>query len=51
MPPRNWVERGYNVKRWTTLNRGGHFAAAEEPEALASDIHSFFGELLSSTND
>ena len=41
-PPRNWVERGYNVQRWTEMPRGGHFAAAEEPELLAEDIRAFF---------
>lgn len=41
-PPRNWVERGYNVQRWTEMPRGGHFAAMEEPELLAEDIHAFF---------
>jgi len=41
-PPREWVERGYNVQRWTEVPRGGHFAAAEEPELLAEDIRSFF---------
>jgi pimeloyl-ACP methyl ester carboxylesterase len=41
-PPREWVERGYNVQRWTDMPRGGHFAAAEEPELLAEDIRTFF---------
>ncbi len=27
------------------MPRGGHFAAAEEPELLARDIAAFFGEL------
>jgi len=44
MPPRSWVERGYNVKRWTTMPRGGHFAALEQPELLAEDIRAFFRE-------
>ena len=44
-PPREWVERGYNVQRWTEMPRGGHFAAAEEPELLAEDIRSFFRAL------
>ena len=44
-PPRSWVERGYNVSRWTTMPKGGHFAASEEPELLASDLHSFFRSL------
>jgi pimeloyl-ACP methyl ester carboxylesterase len=41
-PPRGWVERGYNVQRRTDMPRGGHFAAAEEPELLAEDIRTFF---------
>jgi pimeloyl-ACP methyl ester carboxylesterase len=41
-PIRSWVERGYNVQRWTEMPSGGHFAAAEEPELLAEDIRAFF---------
>ena len=41
-PPRAWVERGYNVRRWSDMPRGGHFAAAEEPGLLAQDLRSFF---------
>jgi pimeloyl-ACP methyl ester carboxylesterase len=41
-PPRRWDERGYNLQRWTEMPRGGHFAAAEEPELLAQDIRDFF---------
>ena len=44
-PPREWVERGFNVRRWTIMPRGGHFAAAEEPELLAGDIRAFFRDL------
>ena len=42
IPPREWVERGYNVQHWTEMPRGGHFAAMEEPELLARDIRAFF---------
>jgi len=41
-PPRTWIERGYNVQHWTEFASGGHFAAMEEPEALAADIRAFF---------
>jgi pimeloyl-ACP methyl ester carboxylesterase len=41
-PPREWVERFYNVQRWTVIPWGGHFAAMEEPELLAEDIRAFF---------
>jgi pimeloyl-ACP methyl ester carboxylesterase len=42
-PPREWVARGYDIERWTEMPRGGHFAAAEEPELLAADIVEFAG--------
>jgi pimeloyl-ACP methyl ester carboxylesterase len=41
-PPREWVERAYNVVRWTQMPRGGHFAALEQPGLLARDIHESF---------
>jgi pimeloyl-ACP methyl ester carboxylesterase len=44
-PPREWVERGYSVQRWTEMEKGGHFAAAEQPELLAADIRAFFRPL------
>ncbi|HEY2806423.1 MAG TPA: epoxide hydrolase [Gemmatimonadales bacterium] len=44
-PPRAWVERFYNLVRWTEMPRGGHFAAMEEPELLVEDIRAFFRPL------
>lgn len=44
-PPRSWYERLYDVRRWTVFPRGGHFAAAEEPDLLADDIAEFFSGL------
>jgi pimeloyl-ACP methyl ester carboxylesterase len=44
-PPREWAERFYNVQRWTELKHGGHFAALEEPEALAHEIRELFRPL------
>ena len=41
MPPRAWVERAYNVIRWTQKPKGGHFAAWEEPEVFATDLREF----------
>jgi pimeloyl-ACP methyl ester carboxylesterase len=41
MPPRTWVERAYNVVRWTERPAGGHFAAWEEPEVFAADVREF----------
>jgi pimeloyl-ACP methyl ester carboxylesterase len=47
MPPRSWVERGLNVVHWTQMPAGGHFAALEQPEALAEEIRAFFRPLRS----
>ncbi|MGH6656276.1 MAG: epoxide hydrolase family protein [Actinocrinis sp.] len=44
-PPRSWAERTYNVTRYTRMPSGGHFAAHEEPEALARDLTEFFSTL------
>jgi microsomal epoxide hydrolase len=41
MPPRRYVERGFNVVQWTKMPSGGHFAPIEEPAALAEDIRRF----------
>ena len=35
----------YNIQRWTEMPRGGHFAALEEPDALAEDVAAFFRPL------
>lgn len=40
-PPRSYVERMYNVQRWTEMPRGGHFAALEAPDLLLEDIRAF----------
>ncbi|MEO8747677.1 MAG: epoxide hydrolase family protein [Rhodanobacter sp.] len=45
MPPRSWVERCHDVRRWTTMPKGGHFAALEQPHLLAEDIRAFFRPL------
>lgn len=41
-PPRSMAERVFNIQHWTTMERGGHFAALEQPEALVADIRDFF---------
>lgn len=50
LPPRQYVERGYNVTRWTEMPRGGHFAALEEPDLLANDVRSFYLGLAGPTS-
>ena len=44
-PPRSWAERVYNIRRWTVMPSGGHFAALEEPGALVDDLRAFFRDL------
>ena len=46
-PPREWVERAYQLRRWSQFTRGGHFAALEQPEALVEDVRAFFRPLRS----
>lgn len=41
-PPREWAARFFNVQRWTTLSKGGHFGALEEPKLLANEVREFF---------
>jgi len=48
-PPRSLAEKLYtNIQRWTDMPKGGHFAAMEQPEALAADIQAFFRPLRQS---
>jgi len=45
-PPRTLAEKTYTrITRWTTMGRGGHFAALEEPEALSREVIEFFDSL------
>jgi pimeloyl-ACP methyl ester carboxylesterase len=47
-PPRSLAARTYtNIRRWTPMPRGGHFAAMEQPEALAAEVRAFFRPLRS----
>jgi microsomal epoxide hydrolase len=45
-PPRSIAETVYgNIQSWTPMAAGGHFAAMEQPDALATDIAAFFRAL------
>ena len=47
-PPRSVAETMYtDIRRWTRMPAGGHFAAMEQPEALAREIVEFFRPLRS----
>jgi pimeloyl-ACP methyl ester carboxylesterase len=44
--PRSWVEAGYpNVTYFNKAERGGHFAAWEEPELFAGEVRAAFKSL------
>ncbi len=45
-PPRSIASRYYtDIRRWTPMAKGGHFAALEQPAALAGEIIAFFRDL------
>ena len=45
-PPRSLAARAYtDIRRWTVMARGGHFAAMEQPAALAAEVQAFFRSL------
>ena len=43
--PRSWVEGSYDVRRWTDIPRGGHFAAMQVPDLFVPEVREFFGPL------
>lgn len=45
-PSRRWVERRYlNLIHWNEMEKGGHFAAFEQPEAFVSEVRTSFRSL------
>jgi microsomal epoxide hydrolase len=43
--PRAWAEAAYDLRHWTVMPEGGHFAALEQPELYLADLREFFGQL------
>jgi pimeloyl-ACP methyl ester carboxylesterase len=42
-PPRSLAAKTYtDIRRWSEMRKGGHFAALEQPAALAGEISGFF---------
>jgi pimeloyl-ACP methyl ester carboxylesterase len=42
-PSRRWAERRFSdIRHWTEAERGGHFAALEQPDAFVADVRAFF---------
>jgi len=47
--PRSWAEQCFHkLIYWNEVDKGGHFAACEEPELFASEIRAAFKSLRSS---
>jgi microsomal epoxide hydrolase len=45
-PPRSLAEPMFpNIRRWTVMPKGGHFAAMEQPDLLAEDVRAFYRSL------
>ncbi|HCU52620.1 MAG TPA: epoxide hydrolase [Micromonosporaceae bacterium] len=42
---RRYAEADNTITRWVDVERGGHFAALEEPEILLADVREFFRDL------
>jgi len=43
--PREWVERDFNVVRWTEAENDGHFPEQEHPDVVAADLRAFAADL------
>jgi len=42
-PPRSLAQKTYtDIRRWSVMPKGGHFAALEQPDALAHEVVEFF---------
>jgi pimeloyl-ACP methyl ester carboxylesterase len=42
-PPRSWIERSYaDLRSYRVRERGGHFLAAESPDAFVAELREFF---------
>ena len=42
--PRKWAERNYrNLVHWGDMEKGGHFAAWEQPDAFVAELRTAFG--------
>ncbi|SHV96195.1 epocide hydrolase domain-containing protein [Mycobacteroides abscessus subsp. abscessus] len=46
LPVRSIAERTHNIVRWNKFDKGGHFAAMEQPAILVHDVREFFHDLL-----
>lgn len=40
--PRSWVAAAYDLRHYAMMERGGHFAALEQPESYIGELNTFF---------
>ncbi len=40
--PRAWAEAAYDLRHWSVMDEGGHFAALEKPQLYLNDLRDFF---------
>jgi hypothetical protein len=44
--PRSWAEQRYkNIQYWNELDKGGHFAAFEQPEIFVAEMRKCFSTI------
>ena len=49
-PPKSLAAKTYtDIRRWTVKEKGGHFAAMEQPEVLAAEVKAFFAAVLTAS--
>jgi epoxide hydrolase len=45
-PVRRWMEANYtDIRHWSEMPKGGHFAAFEQPELFVAEVRKYFGML------
>jgi len=45
-PVRRWMESDFtDIRHWSEMTKGGHFAAFEQPEPFVGDVRTFFRAL------
>lgn len=45
-PVRGWMQETYtDIRHWSVLPKGGHFAAFEQPALFVGDVRAFFRPL------
>ncbi len=40
--PKSWVEASYDLRHYALMEKGGHFAALEQPQSYVNELNTFF---------